>query len=529
MSRSRGFLWKFAVGAILIGTGIGWALSQRAEPEAHFFGERVLALAGVTTLQEPDKAEAPDKTQPGLLEAFAAEVARPDVEMIDVLWTIPHLSAYVAAQDYGALREPLAKRFGEAPSALAIDYLAAWARTDLSAFDRLAASEQESPPLRYRFYVLGKLALKQQAYEAAFAHFRREGEHPDAYESRYLAIRALEMGKDFQTLESLRADQHYARYFTPGVELSIAAAQRRWGDIIRLVPEVQISAYRSELWIIAAVTGFAWGLFLLPLGELRTWRSSLLPLCSIGVLAGVLSTTLTIFFIVVQDDVWSFSEGEEVEQIFAYYIGGVGLREELAKLLLFAPLILFLRKRDEELDALLVACCVGLGFAIEENVGYFGASAAASAPGRFLTANFLHIALTGLNGLALFRCCTRGMSGVNDFLLVFPLTVVAHGVYDALLSARQIDGGNYFAMMCFVAICYYFFARVHPLRGREKMTLSLTGAFVIGLSILAATVIAFQMATLGATAGASLIFNELLGSAVILFVFFREFNEPLTA
>ena len=80
----------------------------------------------------------------------------------------------------------------------------------------------------------------------------------------------------------------------------------------------------------------------------------------------------------------------------------IGLREEALKLLLFVPLIPFLLNRDD-LEILTVAGLVGLGFALEENINYFQASAGLSAVGRFATANFLHIALTAMCGLTLTR------------------------------------------------------------------------------------------------------------------------------
>ena len=112
--------------------------------------------------------------------------------------------------------------------------------------------------------------------------------------------------------------------------------------------------------------------------------------------------------------------------------------------------------------------------------------------------------------------------------MTFPITIMAHGAYDALLDLPDIDDSGFLAMIVFVGSSYLFFQRAHQLRSHQQMTISLTGAFVFGVSILAATVIAFQFATLGPGAGASLIFTELLGSSLLLVMFFREFNEPLT-
>jgi len=214
--------------------------------------------------------------------------------------------------------------------------------------------------------------------------------------------------------------------------------------------------------------------------------------------------------------------------VLAYNIGGVAVREEVCKLLLFVPLLTFLIRRNDELEALLVASFVGLGFAIEENTDYFMSSEAMSAPARFLTANFLHVALTGVNGLALYRACIRKVNGMNEFLFVFPLTILVHGLYDALPDFPDSDVGGYAAMVLYVVFATYYFSKVHPLRSNVRTTFGLTGAFVVSISLLASATIAYAMINLGPTPGLTAIFPQLAGSAILLFMFFREFNEALS-
>lgn len=527
-SRSQSFLWKFTVAAIAAGAALGWALSLTGASESHLAAERALGRAGLAVPRDEGRVRPPAMTTPGVVDGFAAEFAREEIGFEDVIRAMPLYAAHVAAADYDQLRVVLQHRHGDERSDLAIDYLAAWAGID-DAFTRLGVRAELGEPPRYTFYVLGRLALRARDYRGAFVHFQREGARPEAFESRFFAVQALVRAKDFSTLDTLRDDARYAGEFTPWVDLHVATEQRQWGGMLKAIVRLQLASYHRSLWIVAAVAGLAWAVFLFHLGELQRGRFAVVPVCIVAFTAGALSTTLTIFFICVQEDIWGFTQGDDFARALAYFVAGVGLREELAKLILFAPLVLWLRRRNDERDALLAACFVGLGFAIEENVSYFASSAAASAPGRFLTANFFHIALTGLNGLALYRACTRGMAGVNEFLFVFPITVLAHGLYDALLDTPPVEGGEYFAMTVFVGFCMYFFRHVHAIRENVRMTVSLTGAFVFGIALLAATVIAFQMAMLGAEAGASLIFSELIGSAALLFVFFREFNEPLTA
>ncbi|MBI2512915.1 MAG: PrsW family intramembrane metalloprotease [Opitutae bacterium] len=528
-SRSRSFLWRLVIAFVATGVAVGAILHTLRPAKSYLFGERVLARIGVAAHAGDPDAPLATGAADGLADAFAEELAPESLRFFDVLRSVPTLAPHVVAADFAALHTALARRFDEPRAGLALDFFAAWQSVDEGAFARLEQRAAQPAPLRFTRYAFGRVLMRHENFGAAFEMFAREGEADDATESRYMAVRALVKAKDFARLELLLRDPRYAPYSSPGLALEAATESRRWAEMLRLIPAVQIDSYEPELLLVSAVAGVTWALFLFHLGQVASPFSRTGLLCGSGLLAGVLSTTVTIFLVVVQDDVLGFREGTEIVHRFAYNIGGVGAREELSKLLLFAPLILFLRKRDDELEVLTVACFVGLGFAVEENVSYFATSAAASAPGRFLTANFFHIALTGVNGLALYRACTRGMGGLNDLLLVFPLSILAHGAYDALLDLPQVERSEYFAMIAYVGFCFYFFSRARPLRADRRTTVSLTGAFVTGVALVAATVIAFQMATLGIKAGANLIFSELIGSAALLIVFFHEFDETLTA
>lgn len=516
-SRSRGFLIKFAVGALVLGTIIGVALSRVQASASHLFGERVLARAGLAVSSSERDFTPSEKTAPRLLDALTVELKESSPRLLDVIWAMPELAPHVAVADRENIRRTLSTCFSADEATLATDLLAASDRDEQEAYAQLKVRAEASEPPRYANYVVGLVEMDRKNYRAAYEHFSREAQRADSPESRYMAVQALAEAKDYASLSALQKDARFAPYFTPRVAFKAATGQRDWWRMLRLIPAVQLHSYRQGVVLLTVIAAFAWALFLSQLGEVRSLTSGTAVLCLCGFLLGVISTTPTVFLVALQDDVLGFSAGDDAYHAVAYYLAGVGAREELCKLLLFLPLLPFLIRRDDELEAFIVAAFVGLGFAIEENGSYFMLSAGASAPGRFLTANFFHVALTGLNGLTLFRACTRGMSGLNDLMLVLPLTITAHGIYDALLDLPGVEGSGFFAMTVYIAFSLYFFGRVHPLRNNTPMTLSLTGAFVIGLSILAGTVIAYQMATLGATAGASLIFSELISSAAPCF------------
>lgn len=536
-SRSQGFLWKFAATVILTGIAVGYGLSWLNPSGPENFRSRVLALSGLP-IEEPD-AKRPRVAEPTLalpegveteqpamaLAVFAQQIADPEVPFFSVLLIMPRLAEAIPARHDDALRKVLRQRFSETETALALNFLRAWELRDRAAFERLQTMAAATPPVLHANYALGRIELQQEHFLAAVPYFLHEGERPEAHSARYLAIVALLEGNAPDRAQTLLREPAFADLFTPHVELSLAIAQRDWASILHALVRMQLHSYTWDVLVLAGLAGAAWAFFLVHLGEWPRLRSKIAILSLVGFVLGVLSTTATLYAVILQDDILGFAPGTETPRVILYYIAGVGLREELCKLLAFAPLLFFMRRNYDDFTALIVASFVGLGFAIEENGSYFVASAATSVPGRFLSANFFHIALTGLNGLALFRAF-RGSAGLNEFLFIFPLTVVLHGLYDAFMSLPDLDQG-YFSMCIFVGFSMYYFRRVHELRENVRMTISLTGAFVFATSLLAAAMIVFQMTKLGASAGAQVMFLEIVGSVILLIMFFREFREPL--
>lgn len=539
-SRSQGFLWKFALGVILLGAAIGYVTSHLKPSGPDKFRERILAIAGVP-LEEPDPRPRgePDpavalgagidaKIPIAVFAALMDQLDDPAIRFVHVMRAIPRIAPLIVKADHERLRVTLARRFSPAEAELAVSYLAAWDEADREGLARLKALAETPAVARFTHYAIGRIESQRQNHRAAFDHFQKEGERPEAYESRYMAMRALIQAEDFARLATLQNDPGYKDLFSPRVRLAIAIGNRDWRGIAKWVPITQLESYAPGILIMTLIAGLAWAFFLGHLGELPGIFSKAAALCACAFGLGVLSTTATLYLVVLEDNILKFSSGDDLFRTLAYNIGGVGAREELSKLLLFVPLLPFLIKRDDDLEALIAASFVGLGFAIEENGNYFTMSEATSAPGRFLSANFFHIALTGVNGLALFRACTRGAAGMNEFLFILPLTIVVHGLYDAFLDLPKLDDTGVLAGIVLIGFSVFYFRRVHELRSNRRMIIGLTGSFVLGISVLAAAMIVFQMVNLGPSAGASAIVMELLGSAILLFMFFREFNEPLT-
>jgi protease PrsW len=528
-SRSRRFLWTLAIVVIVAGIAIG-VLSHHFQPSPpEQLASRILAAVTVSAL------DGHSSSAPGVgsfLDAVADELCAPSVTFADVVHALPTLSPLLMV-DEAKTGEILLSRFPSEQTALAKHFIALSsgdAARRSSALEQLKNLASSTPTPRFANELLGHHEFREGRHAVAYQHFKKEGEqHPEAVRAREWAVRALIAAKDFAELVRVAEEPAYAGLITAQHRLEVAIASKDWRAIIACVPVAQLAVLRGEPLVLALIAGMAWALVLVHLGEVPRFFSGSTLLCFIGFLLGALSTMPTICAVIWQNDFLQFSNGGNAFQTLAYQIGGVGLREELCKLLLFVPLIPVLLRRGDEREVLMIASFVGLGFAIEENGNYLLGSQGVAAPGRFLTANFLHLALTGMNGLALYRVFTHGFSGLNQFLYVFPLTILVHGLYNALPDIAELqEVGGYLSLTVFVVFSILYFRQAADLRNHVRMTISLTGAFVFGVAVVAGATLIAQISRLGPGPGLTLIVPELIGVGIFVLMFLRIFDEALS-
>src|SRR5206468_8875792 len=136
---------------------------------------------------------------------------------------------------------------------------------------------------------------------------------------------------------------------------------------------------------------------------------------------------------------------------------GVGLREELSKLIFFAPLLPIIRKWGGRREVVACGALVGLGFAAEENIGYFDHGSLATALVRFLTANFFHMSTAAISATALYDFSFDREKHTPTLSRAFLLVMGIHGLYDFFLSFPK---WSFLSMVGFVLISRQFLALV---------------------------------------------------------------------
>ena len=388
----------------------------------------------------------------------------------------------------------------------------------------LALADAPKPP-RYANYLLARVALDDEdnQWQEAARRFEREGLAFPNDGTRDLR-RALAVYTDHDAWDEVRKRTHDPRYrkaLDASVRLELATHDRDWAGLLLWLWPAGYVATKPWPVALAVLSAVLWLAITTRLGRIVDHVQGRAVLYALAFALGILSIYPTLLAAVVEEDVFKFKIVNQPVPDAIYFVAGVGLREELAKLLLFLPLLPALLRRGSRIEAMTCGALVGLGFAAEENIGYFSHDLPGVALSRFLTANFLHMSLTALLALAVFDAA-RGRSTPRDrFNVVFPLIVCIHGAYDFFLSDPELSRFSLISMMLLIFVARQFLRQllIATSRVEEEDVLRLfvwsltllTGVSYIYATTLAGPLIAIQLISVGG-----------LGVAFLIWIFVRE-------
>lgn len=351
------------------------------------------------------------------------------------------------------------------------------------AIDRIQSLTERvpSPPLVHE--LRGYLHLADTELNSALASFMREGEKTESVHSREKAWSvALSLG-DKTIIGELWSRPEYRN------QLSIRDREQagsmmgdlwlQWTGILHRQWE-SASMHAVTLAMLAALL---WYMLLVRSGQRTTlrWAWPALP-----VLAGVASIWPTLLLLNYQINEMGMVESTEFPQDLYFNVVGTGLREESAKLLLFLPFLPWLLKRRSAGLAVLTGGFIGLGFSLEENVDYI--SRGSDAWGRLLTANFLHIALTGMVGHALYQMMRTRFHAAGQFAMMFVMAVVLHGFYNwAPEASARLQYGQDLDLISLILLAFLanqFYELLAQTLEPYNGTISVVSVFIIGSGLL---------------------------------------------
>jgi RsiW-degrading membrane proteinase PrsW (M82 family) len=308
------------------------------------------------------------------------------------------------------------------------------------------------------------------------------------------------------------------------------ADEGNWLGVWLAIPGTIVRTWRhTGMTALAVLTGACWTAFALQAIQIRGRRDGRLWLSLAALVLGVVSIWPTLVVDLWQERRWGLVPSEDLTAGVRYFALGVGLREELAKFCCFLPLLPWCVMRRDELAALLMAGCVGIGFAMEENIGYIAASSGLVTMGRLLTAVPIHMALTGLLGLAAYRACLWPVPCGPQLAAMFVVLALAHGLFDAFQALPALVDYAIVSQLIFVFLIYQFFHELRPKQALRVEPVSLTANFLFCASTVAAATFVYLSATVGFRAAGDMLAMGALGQGVMAYLFLREMPETMVS
>lgn len=345
--------------------------------------------------------------------------------------------------------------------------------------------------------------------------------HPD-FRTRWRILRTLkDLGWKTDFVELMEDPLYYAS----ADDLMRADFHLEVNQILPMIQYVlrhQFYSYQATLVGAAAVIGLCWLIVMLHVGRWKNWPVSTLVAVPVALFLGILSAYATLCAVEIESKFFTLTSGHTWQATLLYAIFGIGLREEVMKLLLISPLLVVFRKAAP-IQILMLATMGGLGFAIEENNQYY-VEGGSSVVSRFLTANFAHMSMTGLAGYA-FVTALNDVRQWGNFFERFAYVILIHGFYDFLLMDTTFGNLSFFASFVFILVARKHLRLVAELAGVSSYLIAPILIFVMALAISMGTSYLFFALELGPVRG---VVATLLSTASMMFVgilFFQEFSR----
>ena len=393
-----------------------------------------------------------------------------------------------------------------------------------AALERLRQVAAQRPVTPFSNEMLGHVCLERDLDDEALQAFIREGGIKEAKGARESALRLAVSQENADLLRELMTQPLWAESASSWMRTRIGALTGNvWMQWQGLIAH-QIETTRWGALLLTLFAGGIWYVIFTQHSPRESWRW-LRPIAP--VIAGVMSVWPTLILLAYQEYHLGMTEDAPFPHDLWYYLGGVGLREELSKLALVSIFMPYLVWRRQAGLALLASAFVGLGFAVEENIQYY-TDGGGIAWSRFLTANFMHASMTGILGHALYEMLRTRFGRAEKFITTFLAIVVAHGLYDYVsvssLEISRLAGISIFSIVILALLAQRFFDLLAETTNTSAGFISPAFVFLVGSALLIATLFIVAGVTTNELSGIAAVGNECVGVAPVMFVYWRRFD-----
>ena len=352
---------------------------------------------------------------------------------------------------------------------------------------QLKAFTLEKKPIRFAYEFYADALNSSGEQERAKQYYKLEfNKYPESvYSKSKVIISLINKGRKSEA-KALFNDQKLKENIDFKTFNFIASELELWMPLTFKSYHLSFSKLSFPWIIVTLFAALIWFAIIANLGQLVEGFLIRLTLYGAAFISGFISTFLVLGLVYWQENKLGLKiNGETVNDII-YCICGIGLREELIKIIFFAPFLIILKKRQSAMEALACAACVGLGFACSENILYFGSGFESAVFPRFLTANFLHTSLTAIVGLSMYYLILNPVQNWENFFKNFIIVVVAHGAYDALVGIvpNLANSMGIVSIIIFAIIANSYLNLAKQMRTGKPSALSPLGIFIIGSCLL---------------------------------------------
>lgn len=520
LTRSSGFLWKTSLVAVLSFVAIA-SIHWSMKPTSNNLSYDDLYL--VTEDGETEIAINTEKHG----QALQAELLN-NGSLVEKLHALKYL--LTISRPTALVQLPAAKDIpgiSEQEISILAAFIQAFRSPQNIASSQLLQLSETVPPPQYAHYALSLFYSTYSDSANAIRSAKAEIAYHPSTQASQLLLDIYRRNQLYQAIKDLQSDPLFEPLIDPFLQRDIALQSMNWPVLLSTLLPVAYYDTPFSMIALALLAGAAWAALLLRFHGELSWSSPVVHLAIPALLLGALSAHLTILVIYYQENQLELSSGNDLVSQAIYSVAGIGLREELLKLLCFVPLIPLLVKRGNEMEILIIGSLVGLGFAIEENISYFENSQGVAAFGRFLTANFFHSALTGICGLTLTQAFMYRGAAINTAVSTFGLAVLAHGAYDAFIIIPELANYSIATFIVFILVSYQFFNWIRHLRVKWNDPISLTAQFTFSLVLVFGSSYFLVSLEMGPIEALMELTQEAIGLALLLLMFYREIPEEI--
>ncbi|MEX0332819.1 MAG: PrsW family intramembrane metalloprotease [Puniceicoccaceae bacterium] len=198
----------------------------------------------------------------------------------------------------------------------------------------------------------------------------------------------------------------------------------------------------AALWALLLIPCFFWGGYHYYKDRHQPEPIGMLVL---AVVLGFISAYIGIIFYIllanagVDHDPFGLAE-TSISGLFWYTVLVIGPVEEFAKFIPFALILTRMKHFDEEVDGIIYAAFVGLGFALNENIYYLSMLEGGQAVARSLISPIIHALFASIWGYTYGFAGRYKLPAPVVILLGLLLSSFVHGVYDFYVFAVSVYG-----------------------------------------------------------------------------------------